>query len=181
MISPEQKSTLTCAHFSMDVVTAARDLIGRRLVVNDRDARGAIIVETEAYAGSDEPASHAAFRPGGRAAAMYAGGGTIYVYAAYGVYPCLNIVTGRPGDASAVLIRGVWQPDAEHPTLGPGRVTKLLGVTLDDHGSTVERGRIRVSADRRELTIAMSPRIGVRRGVELPWRFIDERVEWRRR
>jgi DNA-3-methyladenine glycosylase len=171
-----------CDHFRTSVIDAARDLIGRTVFVAEPGAlKSAVIVETEAYGGPDDPASHAAFRPGGRAAVMAGDPGTLYVYAAYGMYPCLNIVTDKPGVPSAVLIRGIWAEDNERPVLGPGRSARLLGVTLDDHSSTVSAGRIRISASRDAGSISTSPRVGIRRGMELPWRFIDERVELRRR
>jgi DNA-3-methyladenine glycosylase len=177
MSSVEKTDTVSCDHFLMDVVSAARDLIGRSIIVTGGSPSSAVIVETEAYAGTDDPASHAAFRPGGRAAAMFARAGTVYVYAAYGMYPCLNIVTGEVGAPAAVLIRGIWPEGWDRPVLGPGRSARFLGVTLDDHGSTITRGRIRVSAGRSEVVVNASPRVGIRRGVELPWRFVDSRAE----
>ncbi|HUG16092.1 MAG TPA: DNA-3-methyladenine glycosylase [Thermomicrobiales bacterium] len=171
-------ATLDGDHFRVRVTEAARDLIGRMIVVGrGAEQRSAIVVETEAYAGLDDPASHAAFRPGGRAAVMASEPGTIYVYAAYGMYPCLNIVADERGVSSAVLVRGVWVDGDERAVLGPGLTTRLLGITLDDHGSMIGEGRIRISSVRRDATISVLPRVGIRRGVELPWRFIDQRVE----
>lgn len=160
-------------HFVVDVVDAARDLLGRSLDVYDElgAVRRAMVVETEAYGGPDDPASHAAFKPNGRAAVMFEEPGMIYVYAAYGMYPCLNIVTGPAGTPSAVLVRGVWLDGATLPTLGPGRTTRALGVSLADHGSRVGE-RIRISSTRRQLEISTSPRVGITRGIETPWRFI---------
>ncbi|MGH9176456.1 MAG: DNA-3-methyladenine glycosylase, partial [Vicinamibacterales bacterium] len=105
-------------YFAGNVVDLARDMIGRRLVVRDQGrVIGGLIVETEAYGGIDDPASHASFRPGGRAALMFGPPGLIYVYAAYGVYPCLNIVTGPAGEPSAILIRGIHLDGFVRPTL----------------------------------------------------------------
>lgn len=141
----------------------------------------AIIVETEAYGGHDDPASHAAFRPGGRAALMAAAPGHIYVYAAYGMYPCLNIVAEPEGRAAAVLIRGIWVDGDRKVTLGPGRTTRRLGVVLSDHGRRIGDGRFAIGAERRELRLACTPRIGITRGVETPWRFVaDMTPEWQR-
>jgi DNA-3-methyladenine glycosylase len=164
---------LPCEHFDGDVVVLARDLVGRSLRVASGGVEvDALIVETEAYAGAEDPASHAAFRPGGRAAIMREAPGMIYVYAAYGMYPCLNIVTGPSGYAAAVLVRGVWLHDAQRPVLGPGRVSRALGVTLRDHGASCCGERFAVSCHRYVLEIRQTPRIGITRGVELPWRFI---------
>lgn len=164
---------LTCEAFDDDVVSVAEWLIGRTLVVRTvaGDHHG-VIVETEAYAGMDDPASHAAFRPGGRAAIMAGPPGSVYVYAAYGMYPCFNIVTGPVGVASAVLIRGIRTPGAPRSILGPGRTTRALGITLQDHGDTVCGQRFGVSAERLPLRTVATPRIGITRGRELPWRFI---------
>jgi len=157
----------------MDVVDAARDLIGRRIFVDDDDGtlRSGMIVETEAYGGSEDPASHAAFKPNGRAAVMSGKPGVVYVYAAYGMYPCLNIVTGLEGTPSAVLVRGVWLDGDALPTLGPGRTTRALGVTLADHGRRLGE-RLGISAARQSLEVMVTPRVGITRGVETPWRFV---------
>lgn len=162
------------AHFRLDVLDAARDLIGRTVVVEHEDdsRRCGLVVECEAYGGPDDPASHAAFRPGGRAALMFGEAGFIYVYAAYGMYPCLNIVTGAVGAPSAVLVRGIVINGDQCPVLGPGRTSRALGVSLQDHGSDVQGPRLRVTSARQRLTIHATPRIGITRGVERPWRFI---------
>lgn len=162
------------AHFRQEVLAAARDLIGRTVVVEHEDdsRRCGLVVECEAYGGPDDPASHAAFRPGGRAALMFGDAGTIYVYAAYGMYPCLNIVTGVVGEPSAVLVRGVVIDGDQGTVLGPGRTSRALGISLQDHGVDVLGPRLRVTSARRRLTIRSTPRIGITRGVERPWRFI---------
>lgn len=168
---------LPCDHFAGEVTTLARDLIGRSLVVRDAERTLAgVIVETEAYGGAEDSASHAAFRPGGRAAAMFGPPGMVYVYSAYGVYPCFNIVTGAEGSPSAVLIRGVWLEGAAAVTSGPGRLTRALGITGDDHGLSVRGERFGVTVERAELNITASPRVGITRGVELPWRFVGSGI-----
>lgn len=165
---------LDADYFEAPVQEVARDLIGRDLLV--RDPAGelivATIVETEAYGGPDDPASHAAFRPGGRAAIMAGPPGSVYVYAAYGMYPCFNIVTGPEGVASAVLLRGVHRAGDERPTFGPGRTTRLLGITLEDHGERIPGARFNVSRRRRNLPIGVTPRIGITRAVDTAWRFV---------
>ena len=169
---------LTCDYFAGEVTAIAGDLIGRTLVVNGLERiMAGVIVETEAYGGVEDPASHAAFRPGGRAAAMFGPPGLIYVYSAYGIYPCFNIVTGPEGSPSAVLIRGVWLVGEPLATSGPGRLTRAMGITGDDHGATVCGGRFSITAARRALRITATPRIGITRGVELPWRFVGTGAE----
>jgi DNA-3-methyladenine glycosylase len=171
--------TLGCEYFAAEAVTVARDLIGRRLIVADGSVeQSAVIVETEAYRGAGDPASHAAFRPGGRAAMMRAEPGRIYIYTAYGMYPCLNIVCEPEGIPAAVLIRGVWIPGEPKPVLGPGRTTRRLGVTLADHGESGCGSRIAVGAERLSAEIRATPRIGVRRGLDLHWRFVTDEIDW---
>ena len=131
-----------------------------------------MIVETEAYGDASDLASHAAFRPGGRAAVMAGEPGTVYVYAAYGMYPCFNIVTGPVGTASAVLLRGVWRDGDPAPVHGPGRSTRLLGIGQDDHGLTIPGARFGVSVGREHFAVDRTPRVGISRAVETKWRFV---------
>jgi DNA-3-methyladenine glycosylase len=163
---------LGCEYFADDVVTIARDLVGRTLRVHGAARQMATIMETEAYGGTDDPASHAAFRPGGRATLMRERAGLVYVYAAYGMYPCFNIVCAAVGEAAAVLLRGVWISGHAAPVLGPGRLTRVLGITLADHGATVCGPRFAISVARVALDIEQLPRVGITRGVETPWRFL---------
>ncbi len=130
MPTSDSSAYLSCDYFAAEVTTLARDLIGRALVVTSPERRVVgVIVETEAYGGVDDPASHAAFRPGGRASAMFGPPGMVYVYSAYGVYPCFNIVTGPEGTPSAILIRGVQLDGDSLVTSGPGRLTRAMGIT----------------------------------------------------
>lgn len=86
----------------------ARSLLGLRLVRDDDTGRRVgRIVEVEAYAGPEDRASHARFGPTARNAAMFGEAGRAYVYLVYGMYDCLNVVTGAEGAPSAVLIRAV--------------------------------------------------------------------------
>ena len=163
--------------FDREVAEVARDLIGRDLLVGDiaEQAKRATIVETEAYGDASDPASHAAFRPGGNAALMAGPPGSVYVYLAYGMYPCLNFVTGPVGVASAVLIRGVWLVDSDRPTLGPGRSTRALGVDAGDHGELIPGKRFAISKQPSAVfSISTTPRIGITRGVDIPWRFVAD-------
>jgi DNA-3-methyladenine glycosylase len=169
---------LDCDDFAGEVTEIACDLIGRSLVVFGCErSRSGVIVETEAYGGAEDPASHAAFRPGGRAATMFGPPGLVYVYSAYGMYPCFNIVTGREGLPSAVLLRGILLDGESRPTSGPGRLTRALGISGDDHGAMLNAGRFAITVARRPMTITTSPRIGITRGVDLPWRFVGTPVE----
>lgn len=93
---------------AVEAETAARSLIGARLVRgNGPSMRVGRIVELEAYSGPDDLASHARFGRTKRNAVMFGPPGVAYVYLVYGMYNCLNVVTGPDGQASAVLIRAV--------------------------------------------------------------------------
>lgn len=103
--------------FLQDTLTAAQQLLGCYLLrVDGADTMVCRITETEAYIGAIDKACHAY---GGkrtpRTQTLYAGPGTAYVYLIYGMYHCLNFVSGPEGTASAVLVRGctpVWNADA---------------------------------------------------------------------
>src|SRR5215207_5647771 len=90
--------------FHRDVVTVAKDLVGCALV---HRKRAGMIVETEAYLGPDDAASHARFGPTARTSVMFGPGGVSYVYLCYGIHEMFNIVTGVDGQPQAVLIRAV--------------------------------------------------------------------------
>src|SRR5207253_1341032 len=78
------------------------------------------IVETEAYLGPEDAASHAAFRPGSRAL-FYGEGGFAYIYLNYGIHCCLNAIAGRAGRPGCVLIRAL------EPTLGLATMARRRG------------------------------------------------------
>lgn len=169
---------MRCEDFAGQVTAIARDLIGRTLLVTGPErTTAAVIVETEAYGGADDPASHAAFRPGGRAAAMFGQPGLIYVYSAYGMYPCFNIVTGPVGSPSAVLLRGVMLDGQPIVTSGPGRLTRAMGITSDDHGMSICGDRFNITMARKPYSVNATSRIGITRGVDLPWRFVGTWIE----
>lgn len=143
------------------------------------------IVETEAYLGPDDLASHAAFRPGSHAL-LYGEGGHAYVFVNYGVHYCLNATAHRAGKPGCVLIRALEPRDGVTTMLrrrsttpsprlasGPGNLTRALGVTLRDNGADLTRGALVIfPADRpRNFKIARGPRIGITRSTDLPLRF----------
>jgi DNA-3-methyladenine glycosylase len=119
-----------------DVV--AQDLVGSLMIVRTTNVDvTARIVETEAYAGSDDPASHAYRGRTPRTAAMFGPAGHLYVYRSYGVHWCMNVVTGPDGAASAVLLRAaevyasprdVGRVTAFTILSGPGNLTRGLGI-----------------------------------------------------
>jgi len=166
---------------------AAPRLLGCTLVstVGGRETRG-VIVETEAYSGRDDPASHAhaSKRRTPRNDAMFGQGGTLYVYISYGIHHCVNVVTGADGDPAAVLIRAleprvgvdVMQERRGRDTdlcNGPGRLSQALGITMRHNHHDLALPPIRLlpgpSVDQAE--VGTSGRIGVSRAADWPLRF----------
>jgi DNA-3-methyladenine glycosylase len=160
----------------------AQELIGCVMVVRqpDRQLR-ATIVETEAYDGANDPASHAYRGPTPRTEIMFGPAGHVYVYRSYGIHWCMNIVTGSPGTASAVLLRGaefVGKSDVANMH-GPGLLTRALGVTGDDNGEDVCRtppGKFSFLSAPQDgsLRVGRSTRIGISKAQDRLWRFFKE-------
>jgi DNA-3-methyladenine glycosylase len=181
----DPESALPGSFYARDPVTVARDLLGCTLV-SDRPegVTAGIIVETEAYGDQDDPASHASFRRSGAVRAMWGPDGMVYVYRAYGVYPCFNIVTGPEGVPAAVLIRALEPVTGldlmarrcrtelnRRIASGPGRLSIAMGICLADNEWHLDCPPLWVQSGRAISEIVTGTRIGVRRGVEQPWRF----------
>jgi DNA-3-methyladenine glycosylase len=170
--------------FARSPEIVARELIGCIMVVTHPDRKfRAMIVETEAYDGANDPASHAYRGPTPRTEIMFGPAGYVYVYRSYGIHWCMNIVTGTPGTASAVLLRGAEFVKAEKSDdvnmHGPGLLTRALGVTGDDNGDDVchiPAGKFSfVSAPKSEtLRVGRSTRIGISKAQDRLWRFFKE-------
>ena len=166
----------------------APSLIGHYLVSTLEGERTVgRIVETEAYLGPDDPASHAAARIGrtARNAAMFGPPGTAYVYKSYGIHWCLNAVTDTEGHPAAVLIRAL-EPVEGLETMrerrgtrdrdlarGPGRLTEALAITDGQDGLPLMEPPLMLcegeppDPDRVEA----GPRVGISRAVDWPLRF----------
>ena len=176
-----------------DVVAVARDLIGKSLfTMVDGQIAGGVICETEAYKGTADRASHAfGGRRTKRNEMMYREGGVAYVYLCYGMHHLLNFVTNAADIPDAVLIRGIVPTHGGELMLcrtgkrrltsdigiGPGKVSKLLGITVADNGLSLCGEKLWIE-DRGLLVpdsaIRVTPRIGVDYAGEdalLPYRF----------
>ena len=166
--------------------SVARALLGTVLVrVIDGERLSGTIVETEAYRGAGDPASHACHGRTKRNAVMFGEGGHAYVYFSYGFHWCLNLTTEPAGRAGAVLVRAVEPIEGleqmlrnrdlnsdEHVTDGPGKLTRALGIdsSLNDE-DLVTSDRLFVEDGERVERVGSSSRVGIRRGVEFKWRF----------
>lgn len=117
------------AFFERPVDEVARALIGCALV---HRGRAALIVETEAYFGAEDLASHARFGATARTAPMFGPAGHAYVYLCYGTHEMFNIVAQAAGSPAAVLIRGAAPlhglPEDPAIARGPGKLTAALGL-----------------------------------------------------
>lgn len=171
-------SRLPAEFFRRDARTVARALIGCALVHGER---AGMIVETEAYLGPDDLASHARFGPTARTSVMFGPGGISYVYLCYGIHQMFNIVTGREGEGQAVLIRAVAPlvglPDDPSLGRGPGKVTKALLLDRRHDRKDLAKGQLYVAAYEHPPAIAIGPRIGVDYAGE--WASRPLRFWWR--
>jgi DNA-3-methyladenine glycosylase len=187
--SSNDSRPLLSSFYARPTLTVAAELIGKVLVHETRAGVAAgMIVEVEAYIGEDDPACHAAPGPTRRNAPLYGPPGRAYVYLNYGIHNLVNAVTEAEGSPAAVLIRALEPLDGlelmkrrrsrssgrvEDASLcrGPGNLTQALGITLKQNESDLSTGPLRIE-DRGLVpgALAWSPRIGIRVGVERPWR-----------
>ena len=175
-----------------NVLTVARELLGKVLVVPTADGTrvSGTIVETEAYRGPEDRASHAfGGRRTRRTETMYGIGGTAYVYFVYGMYYQFNVVTNAHDTPHAVLVRALeplegielmrerrhGQP-ARNLTSGPGKLCIAMGIdrTLDGEDLLEDQVWIEEGQPVRRLHILSGPRIGIDYAgdwISKPWRF----------
>lgn len=169
------------------VPDVARALLGCRIESTIGGARvTGVIVETEAYLGPEDAASHAATRTGvtARNRRMFEAPGRAYIYRSYGIHWCLNVVA-HPGDAAgAVLIRGLDLVEGLDHALarrggrrplaaGPGRLAQALGLdgAHDGHDLSAPPLRLLHGWAIRDDAVTITPRIGITRAVEAPLRY----------
>ena len=175
-----------------NVLEVARDLLGKKLVVPNRNGSrvAGLIVETEAYRGPEDRASHAySSRRTNRTETMYGRGGTAYVYFVYGMYHQFNVVTNAEGIPHAILVRAVEPSEgldimrrrrrgrSEYElTSGPGRLCLALGIDrkLDKADLLGDRVWIEEGISISPRQISRGPRIGIdyaEEWIKNPWRF----------
>jgi DNA-3-methyladenine glycosylase len=184
-------------------LTIARELLGKHIV---RSHRGTMligmIVETEAYCGALDPASHAYRGKTKRNEVMFWKGGHLYVYFNYGMHFCANVVTRKGGTGEAVLIRAIeplegidtmmrnrfgvrLDESSSHRSIinltnGPAKLCEALDIRREENGTDLLGDKIYL-LDRPRLRSTMvlrSTRIGIRNGREKKWRFFIKGNEW---
>ena len=162
-----------------DVLKISKELLGKVLVTNwNNEYTSGRIVETEAYAGETDKASHASKGRTARTEIMFNEGGKAYVYLCYGVHQMFNIVTNKEGIPDAILIRAVEPIDGidimlertgkkkadETLTRGPGNVGKAFGFHTSQCGLLLNSDELFIADDGFKVSrskIVSSPRIGV--------------------
>jgi DNA-3-methyladenine glycosylase len=142
------------------------------------------LTEVEAYAGPDDPGSHAYRGRTRRNAVMFGPSGRLYCYFTYGMHVCANVVVGGEGDPGAVLVRAGEVVEgieiarsrragapARDLARGPARLCRALGLGLEHDGVDLASGEVRLEPGERVAAVSTGPRVGLRGAPERPWRF----------
>ena len=167
--------------YKKSTVYLAKALLGKYLVFGGLKG---MIAETEAYLYKDDPGCHAGKGLTLRNAPMFGPAGHAYVYLIYGMYHCLNIVSGKEGEGEAVLIRALEPVSGialmqrrrktkkiENLCSGPGKLTQAFGITRKHNNLSLFDGPIYIENNRIKPDIITSTRIGLNAGKELELRF----------
>jgi len=195
MTQVRRAATLPVAFFRRPTEVVAQDLLGMVVVSTaGNQLTTARIVETEAYLGYDDPASHGYLhRRNARNQALFGPPGSWYVYLSYGMHWCANLVCQRTGLASAVLLRALEPldgldvmrrrrgpvPDRELCS-GPGKLCQALGIMRDLDGRGMAESEVMVHRPRstEEDTIVVTSRIGITKAADWPLRFVVAGSPW---
>lgn len=191
---------LSSGFYNRPTLEVARDLIGKHLVREQPDGQRLVgrIVETEAYT-QDDPSFHGwgivdretgLIKPDGRGYDLFGKPGTAYVYLIYARYWLLNVVTEREGVGGAVLFRAVEPIEGQSRmyerrdaarrdvdlTSGPGKLTQAFDIDKGLHNDDMTSAPLYVTEGDADYApnIRTSSRIGITRGIDLPWRFFAD-------
>lgn len=194
MTRTRRAAMLPVSFFQRPTEQVARELIGCTLVATTgRSETTGRIVETEAYLGHRDPASHGyANRRHARNGSLFSAAGTWYVYLSYGMHWCANLVCEREQNAGAVLLRAIEplgglvamrrrRGDVARDRLlasGPGRLTQAFGIDLGLDGIPMRRSKVRILAATGDVAVEVSRRIGITKAVEWPLRFTERGSTW---
>ena len=170
-----------------DTKQVAKDLLGKKLIRKiGKQMLSGIIIETEAYKGKNDPASHAARKKTERNKIMFGEVGHAYVYFTYGMHHCFNVVAKKEEDESgAVLIRAIQpQQGIKHMvknrktdvisnlTNGPGKLTQAMQITLKQYDLDLTKNSSLFIIDGEKPTKIMTkPRVGIKTGIDKLWNF----------
>jgi len=186
---------LPVSFFRRPTQQVARDLLGAVVVSEAGGVRTAgRIVETEAYLGHTDPASHGyGMRRHAGNASLFGPAGTWYVYLSYGVHWCVNLVCEGNGLGGAVLLRALEPLEGldammerrrtTKPALlcsGPGRLAAALGITraLDGAAMRASAVRVRRGAPVAPQDVVTSTRVGITKAADWPLRFTLRGSRW---
>lgn len=174
------------AFFARDTRLVSRELLGQVVVHQSADGLTAgRIVETEAYLGPHDLASHAATRRKERIEIMWREPGTAYIYRSYGIHAMLNVVAQQPDAIGAILIRALEplagislmqerrrSDDLRALCSGPGKLCQALAIRLDQQGTDlVTSDTLWFAHGQPVSTISVSGRIGISQAKDDPWRY----------
>ena len=184
-----EKQPINRRFYTRDTLKVAKAILGKVLVRRTPlEVFTGKIVETEAYRGTDDPASHSFRGKTSRNEVMFGKPGITYVYFTYGNHHCLNIVTEKTDIPAAVLIRAI-EPLKGLESMkrnrsvekiidvasGPGKLTKAFQITRKDNNIDVTDSSSNISIhtpiEEKSFQIIQTTRIGIRLAQELPWRF----------
>ena len=170
-----------------DTKQVARDLLGKKLVRKiGRHVLSGIIIETEAYKGKNDPASHAARKKTERNKIMFDEAGHAYVYFTYGMHYCFNVVAKKENDESgAVLVRAIQPQQGIKQMIknrktdvisnlanGPGKLTQAMQITLKEYNLDLTKNTSLFIVDGKNPSkIIAKPRIGIKEGTDKLWNF----------
>jgi DNA-3-methyladenine glycosylase len=195
MTQVRRAAALPVSFFRRSTELVARELLGMVIVSSvGGELTTARIVETEAYLGYDDPASHGYLhRRNARNQALFGPPGRWYVYLSYGMHWCANLVCQRTGLASAVLLRALEPLEGldvmrrrrgavadRDLCSGPGKLCQAIGMTRDLDGIRMADSSVLVHRPRsaEPAEIVTSPRIGITKAADWPLRFFIAGSPW---
>lgn len=189
MLNIKSAKPLPVEFYERDTLVVSRELLGKILIrITMGRILSAKIVETEAYIGDHDPASHSFNKYTERNKVMYDRGGKAYVYFIYGNYYCFNVVTGKKGEGNAVLIRAA-EPVTEIDIMkklrgktrsiyelsnGPAKLCMAMNIERKIYGADLtKKGEVYISGNEEDMNpeILCSRRIGLSAGEEYFYRF----------
>ncbi len=179
--------------YTRNTITVAKELLGKIFVKKENGIYlSGKIVEVEAYDGAIDEAAHTFGGITERNKIMFKDGGYLYVYFTYGVHFCCNIVTDKKGRGTAILIRAIEplegieymakkrygrkikiEKEKLNLTNGPGKICQAFNINRKHYGVNLTGDRIFLleQPKLKKSEIAISHRIGIKKSVDLPWRF----------